>query len=85
MDLSTEEAAALMGVHARSVLRWAKAGLLPAWQTGGGRWRIRPAELRRFMAERGMRPPAQLAPEPGRIAVVDDDRAYVAAVVETLA
>lgn len=84
-DLSTEQAAELMAVHSRSVLRWVKAGLLPAYQTGGGRWRIHRSSLAHFMAERGMAVPTVLTAGPARIALVDDDERFVAALVETLA
>ena len=83
-DLSTEQAATLMGVHARSVLRWIRAGRLRAWQTGGGRSRIRPEDLARFMRDRGMDIPDELAPPLPRIAIVDDDPAFVAALRELL-
>ena len=81
---STDQAAELMAVHTRSVLRWVKAGQLPAYQTGGGRWRIWPDALAAFMVDRGMRVPPELSAGPPRVAVVDDDRAYVAALVELL-
>ncbi len=84
-DLSTEQAAALMAVHARSVLRWVKAGRLPAYQTGGGRWRIRPTALASFMVAQGMSAPAFLTASAARIVVVDDDEPLVAALVATLA
>ena len=83
-DLSTEQAAALMGVHARSVLRWIKAGRLRAWTTGGGRSRIRREDLARFMRSRGMDIPEVLAPATPRIAIVDDDPAFVDALLELL-
>lgn len=83
-DLSTEQAADLMGVHARSVLRWIKAGRLSAWQTGGGRSRIRRSDLARFMRSRGMDIPDDLAPSAPRIAIIDDDPAHVDALRELL-
>jgi excisionase family DNA binding protein len=73
-----------MAVHTRSVLRWVKAGQLPAYQTGGGRWRIWPDALAAFMVERGMRVPPELSVGPARVAIVDDDQAYVQALVQTL-
>ena len=83
-DLSTEQAATLMGVHARSVLRWVKDGKLPAWQTGGGRSRIRRSDLATFMRSRGMEVPGDLGPMPPRVAIVDDDPDHVAALRDLL-
>jgi excisionase family DNA binding protein len=83
-DFSTEQAAALMGVHSRSVLRWAKAGRLEAYQTGGGRWRIRQRDLVLFMTDRGMPIPSFLTSGAARIVIIDDDRNYLAALLSTL-
>ena len=83
-DLSTDQAAALMAIHSRSVLRWIKAGRIPAYQTGGGRWRIRTPDLACFMLEQGMQVPATLLDGAQRVAVVDDDRDFAEALTETL-
>jgi two-component system OmpR family response regulator len=76
---STQQAAALCGVDRRSMLRWVKAGVLPSYQTGGGRWRIRPEHLVAFMLERGMAIPSDLAPSGPTVAIVDDDAGFVKA------
>ena len=74
-----------MAAHPRSVLRWVTRGVLPGYRTGGGRWRIRPGDLVRFMTERGMVVPPSLTTSAPRVAVVDDDKEYVAALMEALA
>lgn len=70
-----------MRVNGRSVLRWVKAGLLPAYRTGGGRWRIRRPDLVRFMRDRAMDvPPTLVGGGPARVLIVDDDENHVSAV-----
>lgn len=76
---STQQAAAMCGVDRRSMLRWVKAGVLPSFQTGGGRWRILRGDLVAFMQERGMPIPADLAPNPPRVVIVDDDVGFASA------
>lgn len=76
-DLSTHDVASLCGVAPRTVLRWVDAGVLPGYQTGGGRRRVRKADLLAFMRGRGMDIPAALAPNRNRVAIVDDDRLHV--------
>jgi len=76
---STQQAAALCGVDRRSMLRWVKAGVLPSFQTGGGRWRILREDLVSFMQERGMPIPADLVPEPPKVVIVDDDAGFASA------
>lgn len=76
---STQQAAAYCGVDRRSMLRWVKAGVLPSYQTGGGRWRIRPHDLVAFMRDRGMTIPGDLSPRPPTIVIVDDDPNFLAA------
>ena len=76
-DMSTHDVARLCGVAPRTVLRWVDAGVLPGYQTGGGRRRVKQADLVAFMRGRGMEIPAELAPRRTRVAIVDDDRLHV--------
>ena len=76
-DMSTHDVARLCGVAPRTVLRWVDAGVLPGYQTGGGRRRIRKGDLVTFMRGRGMAVPDELAPNRNRVAIVDDDRLHV--------
>lgn len=76
-DLSTHDVARMCGVAPRTVLRWVDAGVLPGYQTGGGRRRIRPDDLLDFMRSRGMAIPAGLQQRRDRVAVIDDDRLHV--------
>jgi excisionase family DNA binding protein len=43
--LTGAEVAALLRVHVKTVLRWARAGHLPAHRTPGGHYRYRLSEL----------------------------------------
>jgi excisionase family DNA binding protein len=76
-DMSTHDVAKLCGVAPRTVLRWVDAGVLPGYQTGGGRRRIRRDDLIGFMRSRGMDLPSILQRRRDRVAIVDDDRLHV--------
>jgi excisionase family DNA binding protein len=54
-DLTVAEVAALLRVTVPTVRNWIKHGELEAWAPGGSRagYRITPAALARFRAERG--------------------------------
>ena len=61
-DMSTTDAAGLLGVDERSVRRWAKDGRVEAIRTaGGGRrrgsWRVATESVRQLMRERGLLEP----------------------------
>lgn len=47
-DLSTTEAAAILGVHPDTLKLWAKRNLIPSWRTPGGHRRFNRADLERF-------------------------------------
>ncbi len=53
--LTVEEVAELLGVHAETVRRWVREGLLPAARWGG-RLRISVGAVREFQAGAGVRP-----------------------------
>lgn len=44
-NLSPTAAAAVVGVHADTLKRWAAEGKVHAWRTPGGWWRFRRADL----------------------------------------
>lgn len=48
-DLTTSEAAELIGVHAETLKRWAVAGKVAGLKTPGGRWRFRRTDLEAFL------------------------------------
>lgn len=75
--LSTHDVAHFCAVTPRTVLRWVDAGVLPGFQTGGGRRRIQKDDLVRFMRGRGMVLPDELLPTRNRVAIVDDDLLHV--------
>lgn len=47
--LTRREAARLLGVHVKTLDRWARDGLVPAWRTPGGQRRYRRSELERLV------------------------------------
>ena len=73
--LSTGEVAKLSGFSSSAVLRWIRAGKLPAYSSPGRQYRVHPRELLGFLKANGMRIPAELADRgPRRILVIDADR-----------
>lgn len=49
-DLSTVEAAAILGCHAETVRRWADKGELPSFTTPGKHRRFRRSDIDAFLA-----------------------------------
>jgi excisionase family DNA binding protein len=56
--LTVSAAARVLGVSTSSLRAWAAAGRVPHRRTSGGHRRFDPAELERWLAERGGNPPA---------------------------
>ena len=52
-NLTSKEAARLLGASEASVKRWADGGLLPSEKTAGGHRRFRPEDVARFKRENG--------------------------------
>lgn len=50
--LTPTEAAARLGVHVKTVKRWAKDGKVPAWRTPGGWWRFDADQIDAWKNER---------------------------------
>lgn len=48
-DLSSTQAAEILGVHLHTVQRWADSGSLPSWRTPGGWRRFRRSDLVAFV------------------------------------
>jgi excisionase family DNA binding protein len=70
--LSTGDVARLLHVTPVCVLRWVRAGKLPAYRVPGGHFRFARAEFRKFLADNQI--PVALDEPPGRrILVVDDE------------
>jgi excisionase family DNA binding protein len=70
--LSTGDDARLLHVTPVCVLRWVRAGKLPAYRVPGGHFRIARAQFRKFLADNQI--PVALDGPPGRrILVVDDE------------
>jgi excisionase family DNA binding protein len=83
--LTTGQASKLCAVDPRTIARWADSGLLRSHRTAGGRRRVLRADLLDFMREHGMPVRAGDPTNPLRIAVVDDERAVVKALLRLLA
>lgn len=73
--LSTGEVARLLHVSAVAVLRWIRAGKVPAYRVPGGHYRIPRGELRKFLADNNI--PVTLEQSPRRRILVVDDEAPV--------
>jgi len=65
-DVSTGEAAALLGLSVRTLQHWAKHKMVkPAGKTPGGRYRWDIDDLRRQLRETSAKPPAGPDENPG--------------------
>jgi excisionase family DNA binding protein len=73
-ELTTREAARLLGVSLRTVQLWVEGGVLSAWKTPGGHRRISQSSVDAVLGQRraGYRPDAA-GQAPLRVVVVDDD------------
>jgi two-component system, OmpR family, response regulator RpaA len=78
--MSTTQAAALCHVGRTTMLRWVKAGLIPSHTTGGGRYRLLREDLLDFMHARGIPVLEEHGLKP-RVAIIDDDRRHVDALM----
>jgi excisionase family DNA binding protein len=70
--LTSHEVARLLGVSASAVLSWVDRGLIKAHRTPGGHRRVEKTELVRFLRERKMPMPRELAGIQ-RLLIIDDD------------
>ncbi len=72
--LSTGDVARLLHVTPVAVLLWIRAGKLKAARVPAGRYRIAPADFRKFLADNHL-PVTFETPAPRRVLVVDDEDA----------
>jgi excisionase family DNA binding protein len=82
--LTTGEIAKYCAVSHLTVTNWIRAGKLFASRTPGGHNRIRREDLLRFLIEHDFPVPQELAKEGKQILVVDDERALVEIMAQTL-
>jgi excisionase family DNA binding protein len=82
--LTTGEIARYCAVSHLTVTNWIRAGKLFASRTPGGHNRIRREDLLRFLIEHDFPVPRELAKEGKQILVVDDERALVETIAQTL-
>jgi two-component system, OmpR family, response regulator VicR len=82
--LTTGEIAKYCAVSHLTVTNWIRAGKLFASRTPGGHNRIRREDLLRFLIEHNFPVPPELGKEGKQILVVDDERALVEIMAETL-
>lgn len=55
-DQTISDAAAFLGVHVRTVQKWANDGALDGYRTKGTHWRFRKSALEAFVEARRTRP-----------------------------
>ncbi|MEM7624826.1 MAG: response regulator [Planctomycetota bacterium] len=83
--LTTGQIARHCRVNYRTVLRWIKAGRLPAYQLPGrGDHRVEIADFRRFLVDNGLPVPVEIARPSNRVLIVDDDPAMAASLSRVL-
>ena len=73
-NLSTMEAARMLGVAVSSVSKWIDTGTLVAGRTPGGHRRIERDDLVRFLQKQNLRIPAELEPSRLTVLIVDDEK-----------
>jgi len=83
--LTTGQASKLCAVAPRTIARWADSGLLRSHRTVGGRRRMLRSDLLEFMRAHGMPIVSNDPSHRLRIAVVDDERSVVRALLRMLA
>ena len=85
--LTTGQVAKLCGFSPSAVLQWINTGKLPAYSSPGGRHRVAPSDLVRFLRKHGMHIPDELTRGAAhRVLIVDDEptvRKALAAMLET--
>ena len=77
--LTTNEAAAYLGVSRSSLANWIRQGRISGGVTPGGHYRFTEAELDEFARSRGLEIPKKVSEGPKgpkKILVVDDDEAF---------
>ncbi len=72
--LTTGDVAGLCHVSHVTVFRWIKRGLLRAYSTPGGHYRVQKPDFLEFLREQRMPVPETIVNTKWRILVVDDDR-----------
>ncbi len=75
--LTTGEIADLCHVSHVTVFRWIKRGLLKAYSTPGGHYRVQKPQFLSFLKEQEMPVPANLGNSQSCILIVDDDKAIL--------
>lgn len=83
-NLSTFAIAQMLNVDPGSVANWIDQNLLKAHRTPGGHRRVAVDDLIAFLKEHRMPVPADLAPSPVRILVVDDNEAITQLIARTI-
>jgi excisionase family DNA binding protein len=78
---TTFDIAKLLDVYPTTVANWADDGKLKAYNTPGGHRRVLRHDLLQFFQHHNMPLPSELAGDHRKVLIVDDDRAFVKAVV----
>jgi CheY-like chemotaxis protein len=81
----TSEVSKMFDVTNVAVIDWIRKGLLPAYETGGGHYRILGSDLVKFAGKQNRPFPKELVSEKYRILIADDDLDMVKAIKAVLA
>src|ERR1035437_5785845 len=82
--LSTFAIAEMLHVDPSSVANWIDQGILKAFRTPGGHRRVLEEDLADFLRRRKMPLPPDVRAKPGRIIVVDDDKAVAGVIARSI-
>jgi len=83
-EFKTSEVAKIFNLTNTAIINWIKSGKLPAYETGGGHYRIMRDDLIAFLKKTGKPLPKELESSKYRILIVDDEKSVLNAVTMTL-
>jgi excisionase family DNA binding protein len=76
-EFKTSDVARIFDLTHMTVINWIKSGRLPAYETGGGHYRIMRHDLIDFIKDTGKPLPKELESDKYRILIVDDEKNVV--------
>ena len=79
-EFKTSDVAKLYNISIMAVNKWIKSGKLPAYETGGGHYRIMRNDLIEFVKRTGKALPKELESDKYRILIADDEQGVIESV-----
>jgi excisionase family DNA binding protein len=79
-EFKTSEVAKIFNLTNTAIINWIKSGKLPAYETGGGHYRVMRDDLIEFVKSTGRPLSKELLSDKYRILIVDDEKTIIDAV-----